>query len=401
MDDGERTRARAGFALLALADYRRLWMIGGLSNAMRWLELIATSLYVLDTTGVPLTVALVTAARSLPMLLLGPIAGAVAEAVNRRVLLTAGLLITTAGAAIITLLASTGLLLTWHLAVASFASGLLAAGELPVRRRMVAESAGGATMSQAIAFDSITNAATRMVGPIAGGASYAVLGITGAYAVSALLNAVALLLVLRVNHAQPRRAFRPGAMAATLGEGIAIARAIPAVRVVLAVTVAMNCFGFSFIALMAPIGRQVFGASAVGVGLLVAAEPTGAIIGALLLSRRAAPAGLGLFLSGAAGFLCLLALMPHVPAYGFAMALLFVSGLGTAVFGTLQSSLVLEAAPADARSRLMGLVTMAIGTGPVGMMLSGAVASQLGAPWAVSLLAVIGIAVIAGAAVKR
>ncbi|WP_291296910.1 MFS transporter [Elioraea sp.] len=393
-------KARRGLALLALADYRRLWMVGGLSNSMRWLELIATSLFVLDATGDALTVALVSAARAMPLLLFGPAAGAIAEALNRKHLLVAGLGISTLCAGLVAGLSVMGALLPWHLAAFGFATSVLAAAELSVRRRMVAESAGAATMSQAIAFDSITNAGTRTVGPIAGGAAYALAGVTGAYGISAVLNLAALLLAYRVNHVQPRRTLRLGGIAATIGEAVAIARASPIVRSVLIVTVAMNCFGFSFIALMAPIGRESFDASAIGIGLLVAAEPAGAIVGAMVLSRRAAPAGLPLFLSGATLFLALLSVMPHVPFYWLALALLLVSGAGTACFATLQSSLVLEHSPAEARSRLMGLVTMCIGTGPIGMMISGAVAAAVGAPWAVTLLALAGAAMVGYAAFR-
>jgi MFS family permease len=393
-------KARRGLALLAIADYRRLWMVGGLSNAMRWLELIATGLFVLDATGDALTVALVSAARALPLLLFGPAAGAIAEALDRKQLLVAGLGIATLSAGLVVILATAGALRPWHLGALGFATGLLAAAELSVRRRMVAESAGAATMSQAIAFDSITNAGTRMVGPIAGGAAYALAGVIGAYGISAVLNLAALLLALRVNHAQPRRTLNLAAVARTTAEGVAIARASPVVRTVLIVTTAMNCFGFSFIALMAPIGRESFDASAVGIGLLVAAEPAGAIIGAMALSRRAVPAGLALFLAGAGGFLAILSIMPHVPFYWLALGMLIVSGAGTACFATLQSALVLEHSPPEARSRLMGLVTMCIGTGPIGMMLSGAVAAAVGAPWAVTLLAVTGAAMVGWAALR-
>jgi MFS family permease len=200
---------------------------------------------------------------------------------------------------------------------------------------------------------------------------------------------------------QERRTLRLAAIARNVAEGVAIARGLPAVRTVLAVTVALNAFGFSYVALMAPIGRGSFGASDVGVGLLVGAEPCGAIIGAMLLARRPAPGGIGLFLSGAASFLALLAMMPHVPGFALAMALLLASGLGTAAFATLQSSLVLEHSPAEARSRLMGLVTMGIGTGPLGMVLSGAVAAAIGAPWALTLLAAVGGAIVLWAFVRR
>lgn len=401
MHSREEPRARAGLALLALADYRRLWLIGGLSNAMRWLELIATGLFVFDATGSAGLVAVVSAARAMPLLLFGPAAGAVAEAVDRKLLLVIGLAITTGSALLVALLAGSGALASWHLAITGFASGLLAAGELSVRRRMVAESAGGATMSQAVAFDSITNAATRTIGPVVGGAAYAATGILGAFAISAVLNAVALLLAAGVRHAQERRTLRLGAIPRTVADGVAIARALPTVRTVLAVTVALNAFGFSYVALMAPIGRESFGASDIGIGVLVAAEPFGAIIGAMLLARRAEPGGLGLFLVGAASFLAFLAAMPHVPAYAIALALLILSGFGTAAFSTMQSSLVLEQSPPEARSRLMGLVTMGIGTGPLGMILTGAIAAVIGAPWAVTVLCGVGGVIVLWAVVRR
>jgi len=265
---------------------------------------------------------------------------------------------------------------------------------------MVAESAPGASVSQAIAFDSITNAGTRAAGPVLGGAVHALGGATGAYALSAVLNAAALVLAVGVTHAQLRRPLRPGVVAGTIREAVAIARGIPAIWSILVVTVAMNSFGFSHAALLAPVGRGSFGASDAAIGLLAAAEPTGAILGATLLSRRAVPAGIGLFLGGAAGFLVLVAVMPHAPTLAAALGLLLVSGLGSAAFATVQSALVLEAAPPEARSRLMGLVTMAIGTGPLGMMLAGALAALVGAPWAVTLLACLGGVVVAAVAIR-
>lgn len=77
-------------ALLADRDYLRLWLVGGFANAVRWLELLAAGVFAYDQTGSGLVVAAMTAARMLPMLLIGALAGAVADTLNRRTLLLAG-----------------------------------------------------------------------------------------------------------------------------------------------------------------------------------------------------------------------------------------------------------------------------------------------------------------------
>src|SRR5947207_7471354 len=77
--------------LLATPGYVRLWFAGGVGNAMRWLELLVAGIFTYDLTHSAFLVAVVTVARSLPMLFLGPIAGVIAEAVNRKRLLLAQL----------------------------------------------------------------------------------------------------------------------------------------------------------------------------------------------------------------------------------------------------------------------------------------------------------------------
>src|SRR5438874_11059515 len=83
-------------ALLATPGYLRLWFAGGVGNAMRWLELLVAGIFTYDATHSALLVAVVTMARSLPMLFLGPIAGVVAEAFNRKRLLLGQQLLLTA-----------------------------------------------------------------------------------------------------------------------------------------------------------------------------------------------------------------------------------------------------------------------------------------------------------------
>jgi predicted MFS family arabinose efflux permease len=122
----------------------------------------------------------------------------------------------------------------------------------------------------------------------------------------------------------------------------------------------------SYSALIAPIGLDVYRVSPILVGALAAAEPLGAIAIGILLStgwlrldgRRALLRGSLLFLVG-------LAAMALSPWYSLAFVLLLIGGLGTAAFSNMQTTLILTEAPSATRSRVMGIVTMCIGTGPV------------------------------------
>src|SRR5262249_36954282 len=101
-------------SLLATPGYARLWFAGGVGSAMRWLELLVAGIFTYEVTRSALLVAVVTVARSLPMLVLGPIAGVVAEAVSRKKLLIAQLLLMAGSSAVLALLAWTGEIRVWH-----------------------------------------------------------------------------------------------------------------------------------------------------------------------------------------------------------------------------------------------------------------------------------------------
>src|SRR5712671_5152147 len=103
--------------LMATPGYARLWFAGGVGNAMRWLELLVAGIFTWDVTHSAFLVAVVTVTRSLPMLFLGPIAGVIAEAVNRKRLLLAQLLGMAMVSAVLALLALSGEIRVWHFAL--------------------------------------------------------------------------------------------------------------------------------------------------------------------------------------------------------------------------------------------------------------------------------------------
>jgi MFS family permease len=381
--------------LLATPGYARLWFAGGIGNAMRWLELLVAGIFTYDATHSAFLVAVVTVTRSLPMLFLGPIAGVIAEAFNRKRLLLAQLLLMATTSAVLAGLALSGQIRVWHVALGGAAAGIVWASELAVRRRMIGEAVSRERIGAAVALDSLTNSIARVAGPLCGGAVFEILGLGGAYLLAAGLYLAALLAVLGLEfHQEPRR-FRVGRIPGEIAEGLAVARATPAILGVVLVTIVMNTSGFCYSALIAPIGIDVYRVSPTLVGVLAAAEPLGAIVIGIALSAgwlrldgsRALVQGSFLFLGGVIA-------MALSPWYGLAFVLLLIGGLGTAAFSNMQTSLILIEAPPTTRSRVMGIVTMAIGTGPIGVLVIGALSERLGPQTAILIMAGIGVAVL-------
>jgi MFS family permease len=378
--------------LLANPAFRRLWGAGVLANSMRWVEILTAGIFTFEVTGSALAVALVSMMRAVPMLLAGALTGAIADCLDRRRLLLAGIAASVLSSGAVALLAATGELGTWHLALAGLVAGLAWTGENATRRRMVGEVAGPRDLVPAIALDTVTNSVTRMAGPLSGGLLYATLGMAAASGIACAGQATAFALVLGVRHRQEARPLRLRRLAAEIGEGIRVARGNPALTGVLGITVVTNIFGFSFSAVLPAFGASAFGASAVEIGLLAAAEPAGALLTGLWLALgRRPPLNAAAMAAGTALFLAMLLATAAAPVLWLALLLLATGGLGTAVFANLQTSLVILLAPAEARSRVLGLTTTSIGTGPAGVLAVGALADAFGPAAAVATMAVTGL----------
>ncbi|MFO1163349.1 MAG: MFS transporter [Reyranellaceae bacterium] len=378
--------------LLGVPDFLRLWLAGGAGNAMRWLELLASSLYAYEATGSALAVAGVVAIRQLPQFAFGAFAGAVSEAVNRKLIVTLAMGVPALVSAVVGLLAATGHLALWHIAVANLVSGLFWATEMSTRRRMVGEVAGPHRIVSAIAIDSATNAATRMVGPLMGGLAFEWLGLPGAYAITALVQACGAWAMTGLSLPQVTRRLALGRIPAEIAEGLRFARTRPTILLVFGITIVVNAFAFSYSGLISPLGLGVFGVSPALVGLLAAGEPMGAFMGGALmaagvlrLDRRL------LFAGGAAFFFVALIVMALSPSYWLALAVLIAGGFGTAGFSNMQTTLMLTEAPPAMRSRMMGIVTVCIGTGPLGVLTAGVLARALGPREAVLAMACLGL----------
>lgn len=387
-------------ALFRSPTFLRLWCIGGCVNAMRWFEVLAAALFTLDLTHSDLAVAVVTAARTMPMLALGAFAGVMAEAVNRKRVLAIGQFITSGASASVAVLGALGLARPWHLALAALVAGVVWSTEMSTRRRMVGESVVPALVPRALAFDTVTNSITRMCGPIVAGTLYQFGGIAAAFTLSASVYLLAAILAIGLRHEQESRRLVMRNLPRELAEGLAFARGHAIIGGVLLVTIAMNLLGFPYSALIAPIGREHFVVSPTLVGVMAASESFGAFLCGLWLTSGDPPgSGRRLMVGGSILFYCCVALMPMMPWFPIACLMLVLGGAGSAAFANMQTSLIVLHAPTQIRSRLMGLLTVCIGTGPLGILLVGTLADMFGALHAVDAIEVTGLAAVIAAGI--
>ena len=136
---------------------------------------------------------------------------------------------------------------------------------------------------------------------------------------------------------------------------------------------------------------MVFQVSPALVGVLAASEAFGAFLGgAVLTSREPRMSGRVLMVGGSLLFLVCVIAMPLVPRFWIACLLLAIGGFGSAAFANMQTSLIVLHAPVHIRSRLMGLLTVCIGMGPLGILLVGGIAGFVGPMLAIDLVAATG-----------
>ena len=380
---------------ISAPDFWRLWYVGLIVSTVRWLETVVVGIVVYQRTDSAFLVSMMTMLRLLPMSLFGVFLGAFAERFDRGRTLVIVVLMMGVTSAVLAVLDRTGQLEVWHLALASFISGCGWCTDNPVRRVLIGEVVGREQMGTAMSLDVGATTASRMLGPAFGGFLLAGTGIQGAFVLSVMMYCTALWAVLTLRSRIPRTA-GPGAMLAQIAEGLALVRNDKQLIGVLVVTVIFNIFAWPSTSMIPVIGRDRLLLGPEGVGLLATMDGVGSFIGVVLLTLWLSARWYGwTYVSGVACYLISVVIFALVPSSAVAGAALLLTGLGGAAFATAQATLVYLAAPPEMRSRLLGVLTVCIGTGPIGFLWLGWLADRIGSHNATAVTGLIGLLALA------
>jgi MFS family permease len=377
-----RERPLQRLLLAGRPDFWRLWSVGLVVFTVRWLETVAVGVFVYQHSRSAFLVAMMTMLRLLPMGLFGAFIGAWAEKIERRITLIGVVTLMLSTSASLALLACNDRLAIWHLAAASFLNGLGWATDNPVRRVMIGDVVGGSQMSTAMSLDVGANNASRMVGPTVGGLLLSSVGIRGVFILSVTLYAFALYAAFRVRY---RNTGLTGSapVLARIAEGLRLVVSDRRLTATLVVTMVYNVFAWPFTSMIPVIGQNQLGLGAQGIGILTSMDGIGAFCGALLLTLFLRPAWyVRAYIGGVVTYMVMLVVFALVPWPGLAGGALLMTGLGGAGFSTMQATLVYLASPPEMRSRILGVLSVCIGVGPIGFIALGLMADTIGAQWA-------------------
>ncbi|MBF4596180.1 MFS transporter [Curtobacterium sp. VKM Ac-2889] len=391
----------AMFRSLAGRNYR-IWFAGALvSNVGTWMQRTAQDWIVLtqlsdnNAVAVGITMAL----QFGPQLLLLPLTGLAADRFDRRkmLMLTQGLMgLLGLGLGVMVLTHTATLLALYGFALAL---GIVAAFDAPIRQAFVSDVVQGEDVSNAVALNSASFNAARLIGPAVAGVLIAAIGSGWVFVINAG-SFLAVLVALRfVDPAQLAERVRAGRGKGQIVAGFRYVRTRPDIVVVLCMIFVVGTFGVNFPIFTSTMARVEFHQGAGEFGLLNSVMAIGSVLGALLSARRDKPRMRTLVLAaGGFGLACTAAAL--APTYWtFAIVLMFV-GLASLTFMTTANALVQTTTKPAMRGRVMALY-MAIFAGgtPIGAPLVGAVADAFGPRWAIVVGAASGFVALAIAVV--
>jgi len=369
-------------------DFWRIWTGSMLWYSARWMDLFVLQWQVLVMTDSAFQVSLIGFYRMVPMFVFGLFTGLLADRFDRKLILLAGQLWNAAISAAIAVLILTDRLALWHLAVLVTALGFSWALDLPSRRSYIYEMVGPRRVVNAMALDHVGMDGAKMLGPVLGGLLWPVIGAAGCLLFLAGGYVVNFFLYLKLPPAPPVRQLDSRRAVRNLVEGLTYVFRTPVILGVLAITALMNLLAFPYQHMVPVVAKQVLGLGPQLTGLLLAADGLGAFSGSLAVaSFREVKLKGRLFVMGSVLLMGAVLLFSLSPWYWLSFGLLFLGGLGTACFATMQSSLVLTSASDAMRGRALGTLMLAIGFGPLGALQVGALATVLGAPLAMTVCA--------------
>ncbi len=362
----------------------RLWVVGNLFAATgMWMQRVAQDWLVLtelsDNSGVQ--VGIVTALQFLPLLLLSPWAGVLADRLDRRRLIQATQSIMALCAVILGVLLLTGTVNLWAVYVLALVGGIASAIDNPARQTFVSELVPADSLSNAVSLNSVAFNISRLVGPACAGLVIDQVGTGWVFLINAALFATPILTLMLIREEELCARERVARARGQIREGVNFVRSRPDVALIMVVMTIVSCLGLNFQLTSALMATEVYGRAAGEYGLLGSAMAIGGLAGSLLSARRARPRLR--FVLGAAGLFGLCeAALALAPSYLAFAALSVPLGLFTMTMITSANALVQISTPESYRGRVMALYGMIfLGTTPVGAPLVGWVGEAFGARW--------------------
>lgn len=402
------SRLGSTFGSLSVRDFRYLWFGSFASQIGMWVQQVAVGWLAYDLTGSATFLGVVVTARSLSSVAVTLPAGVFADRWDRRRLILLSQLMTLANAAVLAWLVATGVIAPWHLAVGSFISGAAHSLNMPARQSLAPQLVGYRHIANAVALNSISFNASRVLGPSIAGilvwiAAVATLPGSGedsslllgnlalCFEVQAGLMLIALACTIAISNAGGARGGQPrGSLWTNLVDGLRYVQRTGPVRAVFLTATVPILVGSVYSQFMPVFARDVLDVGPSGMGALMSAIGFGSMIGAFALAALSSYPRKGLIMVGAGiGSGLSLTAFASSQSFGFSLVTLAATGFMLVVCLAIGQTLLNLMVPDEYRGRVLSIWSMIWSLEAVTVLPAGWLADQAGAPVTVLICGIV------------
>jgi predicted MFS family arabinose efflux permease len=358
----------------------RLFISGQIISLVgTWMQNVAQSWLVYRLTHSELLLGTAWFCSQIPVFALGPLGGLASDRYSRHRLVVVTQILSLVQAFALAALTLTGRVEVWHVLALSATLGIINAFDMPARQSLVIQMTSRDDLLNAISLNSSVFNAARVIGPGVAGLLVAAVGEGACF----LLNGVSFLAVIGCLLAMRLPPFvrqRQDSPWGHLVDGFRYAGRHRPVRTLLAMMAAVTLSGMPVLVLMPFFADDIFHRGSQGLGFLMGAMGTGAVVGTLALASQTRVAALPrvIFYSSVTMAICYLVFAWSRWFY-FSLALMPVIGFSVMRQMASANTTIQSLIPDEYRGRIMALYAMTVvGLGPFGSLASGALAHQFG-----------------------
>jgi MFS family permease len=323
-----------------------------------WMQATAQSWVIWELTRAESSLGFVVMLNTLPLFLLAPWAGSIADRFNRRAILIITQSIAMMLAFTLAFLIQTNLVQIWHIYLFSFILGIVNALDFPAQQAFIGDLSGMGQVRQAITLNIMGLQLARMLGPAIAGVLLKLFGAAAAFWINGASFFVVILslLAVRSHQAGNKRSSGQGQFRETLN----FIRSQPRMIDLMVFATLVTFFGLSIMNILPSVADHVLKGDSQTFGLLLASSGAGALISTLvLLPLSQAAKRIGLIVSGAAAWMSIFFLLLSQSTWlPFSMAAIFCVSLGAPLVLTTGLGVLQLMAPGDMRARIISLFTM-------------------------------------------
>ncbi|HVU60934.1 MAG TPA: MFS transporter [Mycobacteriales bacterium] len=390
------------FVSLHNPNYRLYFFGQAISLVGTWMQTIAQSYLVFQLTNSGTDVGLVVALQTLPVMLLGPYGGVVADRVDKRRLMVVLQSAMGVQALVMGVLTVTHVVTMWEIGLLAVILGLNNTFENPARQTFVLEMVGPANLRNAVTLNSVLVNVARAVGPAAAG----LIIDAGGLGVCFLINAASFVAVvsslLRMDLAALNPSTPTRRAKGQLREGLRYVRREVGLGVPLLMMAIVGCLAYEFQVTLPVVAARAFDGGARTYGFMTASMGVGAVVGGLWAAGRG-KTGLASMVRSSVVFAVVIAAASLAPDLGLEIVALAAVGAASVTFLSKGNTTLQLAADPQMRGRVMALWAVAfLGSTPIGGPVAGYVSQHVGSRWGLGLGAfACAVAALLGASVLR